>query len=602
MLICSFTLFPLLAQTVLAIGSIRQKDLANQAFDNGLEQRQLQVPLASKGPRKLQSSCKSIDGWELVAHMSNVGGMFDGDSNFDPAYSYTTNPFVAKPNAATPDFYRPFPIANVGQIKFSTGDGYVSAITDYSTLKALIDAKEGDGNSNIDFTLIEDGALSKVRGNVLSRLEYPLVDPKITYAPKYPTGAEEEKMLWAEQDGIIPDLKNAHGGMNVYINECFDPLDNLGSFSLGSFSEDYASLIARDDGSYSLTTRYTPVTTTASRKIQIYSNNVNTVLGSAASSCPSVNKDAKKVGDIIDQARIDAQSGFTFIQATGLEIITANIDLGASPSGTIFFPFAFRSGFGTFGTSDFYLGTVDGVARYQFCVRQILQLDSGEVVDVMEVPLDFTFTLDGTFVLTTDFEVKTVSVAGETKEDATSYGVDIYQCNFPTNPTVAIAPVYSQGDIVELCIRSRNFPLASVVNILSLEFAVANIVGAIVTYEAIGSALTDFEASTDCDTFVNGAGVTEQICGIRVLLPINIFFAAGTGFEPRKVAVFVTGTSLLATVGGSLGRRELQESDKQEASFSMSLATVGPENSGGFSMMVALATGVITVAIAALLI
>jgi hypothetical protein len=38
--------------------------------------------------------------------------------------------------------------------------------------------------------------------------------------------------------------------------------------------------------------------------------------------------------------------------------------------------------------------------------------------------------------------------------------------------------------------------------------------------------LTDFEGSSDCDTFVNGANVTKQICGVRVLLPLDAFFAA----------------------------------------------------------------------------
>jgi hypothetical protein len=143
-----------------------------------------------------------------------------------------------------------------------------------------------------------------------------------------------------------------------------------------------------------------------------------------------------------------------------------------------------------------------------------------------------------------------------------------------------------------------------------LEFAVADVAGvSTVKHEAINSALTDFDKLTDCDTFVNDGGVTEQICGVRVLLPINMFFAAGSSSDTRNVAV--TGTSLLevgdsgrrlATAGGSLGRREMQEGGKQEASFSMSVETVVPENSGGFSMMVASATGAVTAAVAALLI
>jgi hypothetical protein len=46
----------------------------------------------------------------------------------------------------------------------------------------------------------------------------------------------------------------------------------------------------------------------------------------------------------------------SFVQATGLEIITENIDLGDSASGDISFAFAFKSGFGTDGASAFYRG------------------------------------------------------------------------------------------------------------------------------------------------------------------------------------------------------------------------------------------------------
>jgi hypothetical protein len=189
--------------------------------------------------------------------------------------------------------------------------------------------------------------------------------------------------------------------------------------------------------------------------------------------------------------------------------------------------------------------------------------------------------------------------------------VDIYPCAFPTAATVRTTQVYRQGDVVELCIRSSNYPLASVVDILSLVFTLANVAGVTVTHQAIDSPLTDFDKSTDCDIFPDEAGVSEQqICGIRVLLPINTFFAAGSGSETRNVEV--TGTSLLqvgdsagrrlATVGGSLIRREMQEGGEQEASFSMSVETVVPQNSGGVSMTVASAAGAMTAAIAVLLI
>ena len=119
--------------------------------------------------------------------------------------------------------------------------------------------------------------------------------------------------------------------------------------------------------------------------------------------------------------------------------------------------------------------------------------------------------------------------------------------------------------------------------------------------------MTDFDKGTDCGTFTNAAGVTEQICGVRILLPINFFFAAGTDSSNRIVTV--TGVSSLE-VGVfdsnpgrcrlAIGGRDLQEGE-QDASFSMTVETVAPENSGGFSMIVA-STGAMAVAIAALLI
>jgi hypothetical protein len=237
--------------------------------------------------------------------MSQTGGMFGGDPNFNPAYQsdQTTNPFVAIPDGDTPEFYEPFPFPNVGQIKFSTGDGFISAITDFTTLKYLIDARQSDTQSNIDFTLIDNaGTISEVHGNVLSRTYSINTDPFITYSPTYNIGVTDETMLWGE-GGTDRDthvaLKNNHGGMNVYINQCLDPL------YLGSFSG-YASLADEGNGGYSLTTIYTPVTTTASRKIQIYANPIDmTELVSASESCPSVNQNALKIGDDIDQTRID---------------------------------------------------------------------------------------------------------------------------------------------------------------------------------------------------------------------------------------------------------------------------------------------------------
>jgi hypothetical protein len=624
--------------------SIRQGGLAKlparQAFDNRLEQRQLQFPDAgsfegSKGRRSLQSECAE---WILVGHMSNTGGMFDGSTNgFDPGHRFGS--FFAEPIPATPDFYgpfpdpadpvfyRPFPNETPVNIKFMTGDGHVEAVTNYNALKALIDA-DSDTEAIIAFTVIErnEGLIateSDVMGAVLSgsaSLDYPM----ITYAPTIALGFDRGQMLWSENNGPGEELKNEHGGINVYIAKCDppttppdledDPLSNMGSFTDETNLVEVPDWGDSFDGYYSLTSGYTGSPPTGSQFIQrrlimqIYSQQAGVTID-AGQSCPSVNSEALKVGN-------DIRGNGPFIQATGLEIITMFNSGGSNndfSSGSIDFSFRFTSGFGTGSTINFYRGTdTGGSASYQFCVRQVLQLEYGgkvSVIDVMEVPLSFTIDLNGAFVLADGFDVQSVSVAERTETITSSYTAEIYRCSFPEAPTEEISIEYRQGDVVELCIRSSNYPLASVVNILSLEFAITNIAGVSATHQAIGSPLTDFDESTDCGIFEKTADVFEQICGVRVLLPINIFFEAGTGSGTRDVAV--TGTSLLqvgdsagrrlATVGGSSGRRELQQGGEQEASFSMSVETVVPENSGGFSMIVASVTGAMAVAIATLL-
>jgi hypothetical protein len=310
-----------------------------------------------------------------------------------------------------------------------------------------------------------------------------------------------------------------------------------------------------------------------------------------------------KIGNDIDQAAIVTAAGGAFTQAAGLDIANT-IDLGASAAGTIKLPFTFTNAISTDPTTKLYLETDAGTgARIQFCVREKLQLLSGQVVDVMEVPLDFTVNLEGAIELTGGFEIK--SVAEETQDLSSTYAVDIYQCDLAVDPTVEIKPEYNQGDIVELCIRSSDYPQASVIDITALAFTLGDN-----TYNAIiGSneaALTDFDPDTDCNTHSNVGGQTEQICGVRALLPIDTFFAAGTA-DGNSRNVEVTGMALLGiggrrlAVGGSL-RRELQGGD-QEATFSTTFDIGIPENddSGGFSMSVA-STGAVAVAIAAWLI
>jgi hypothetical protein len=70
--------------------------------------------MASSGPQSVDASGLASglptavgDGWYLVGHMTNAGGMFDGNSNLSSTYSYgnySNNPY------GTSDFYRSFPV------------------------------------------------------------------------------------------------------------------------------------------------------------------------------------------------------------------------------------------------------------------------------------------------------------------------------------------------------------------------------------------------------------------------------------------------------------------------------------------------------------
>ncbi len=65
-------------------------------------------------------------GWELVAHMSNSGGMFDGNGGkLDATFTFGT--FDPDPTPATADFARVFPVVPF-EILFISGDELFWAI------------------------------------------------------------------------------------------------------------------------------------------------------------------------------------------------------------------------------------------------------------------------------------------------------------------------------------------------------------------------------------------------------------------------------------------------------------------------------------------
>ena len=159
-------------------------------------------------------------GWELVAHMSNSGGLF-GDTiadggNLDSAFSFGS--FVANPTPTTPDFARAFPIV-ASEILFISGDELFWAIADYNNLRNLIDAFGGDQTPNIQLQVSINGVESNTVGNVLSRSTQP-EDPFISIDGSHGNGRTNELIIWGEANFLGADhiaLKNSHDGVNVYV-------------------------------------------------------------------------------------------------------------------------------------------------------------------------------------------------------------------------------------------------------------------------------------------------------------------------------------------------------------------------------------------------
>ena len=170
-------------------------------------------PVAATSPNPLDDG-----GWELVAHMSDIGGMFDGNGELSPTYTYGT--FNPNPIASTPDFQRAFPVV-ADKILFITGDGSIWGIADYGDLRALIDARAGVFSPNLAFEVGVGGVISNTEGNVLSR-PGALEDPWISIDGDHWDGIANQRIVWGENDWGSPAtlhtvLKNEHGGINVYV-------------------------------------------------------------------------------------------------------------------------------------------------------------------------------------------------------------------------------------------------------------------------------------------------------------------------------------------------------------------------------------------------
>jgi hypothetical protein len=168
--------------------------------------------------------------WHLVAHVSNTGGAFDGNSQLASNYSYGT--FTNTPAADTADFYREFPV-NAYEILFITGDLEVWAVANYTDLIASINAFSGSQSPNFTFdqvgefngtdTIIRDDVV----GNVLSR-NNNVEDPWISYEGSHSHGVNNSKIIWGENNWgsthtAHHTLKTNHGGLNVYIRATHVP-------------------------------------------------------------------------------------------------------------------------------------------------------------------------------------------------------------------------------------------------------------------------------------------------------------------------------------------------------------------------------------------
>lgn len=171
-------------------------------------------------------------GWSLVAHMSNQGGMFDGNGDLQPTYSYGT--FDPNPSAATPDFERAFPFP-AKDILFITGDLSVWGIADYASMSSLINAAASDPSPNLPFEIYSGGTISNVTGNVLSR-GFTLEDPWISINGNHFSGIANQFIVWGENDYQDASgheaLKNSHGGINVYIRDFTAQVPEPATFAL----------------------------------------------------------------------------------------------------------------------------------------------------------------------------------------------------------------------------------------------------------------------------------------------------------------------------------------------------------------------------------
>lgn len=174
--------------------------------------------VASVAATTLEASPLDAGSWYQIARMSHSDqGAFDYDTNFDSTASagtYTTGLMQAE------DFYRPFDVYAGMNIVFMTGNGAIWAMSDYASLKAVIDAKAGQMSQNFlwDQTSYTPGP---VAANVLSR-QGPVEDPWISLQGDHMSAVQNSWIIWGEGDWAgMPNhnnIKNFYGGVNVFVS------------------------------------------------------------------------------------------------------------------------------------------------------------------------------------------------------------------------------------------------------------------------------------------------------------------------------------------------------------------------------------------------
>ena len=156
--------------------------------------------------------------WQLVAHISNTGGMFDGRSNLSPTFQY--GEFVSNPLPETPDFYRRFPFSESNtEILFITGNRkyWIKAI--YKELLSIVNARKGEFEPNLNVQAGIDGRAVETMGNVLSRKEI-MEDPWISIQGGHYQAASKNLIIWGENDfSFHQTLKNNNDGVDVFIRK-----------------------------------------------------------------------------------------------------------------------------------------------------------------------------------------------------------------------------------------------------------------------------------------------------------------------------------------------------------------------------------------------